>query len=99
MKTLLASFAAFLVVAGCASTQEAAQTLSRNFAGKNIDAFVLQYGAPYQRHQLNSGDLVYMWSSEIRSYGLPTTTTIQGTRFPYGFSGTATNTNASCDVT
>lgn len=94
---------AAFILAGCASTQEAAQTLSSNFAGKNIDAFVLRHGAPFQRHQLNSGDLLYRWSSEVHAYGLPTTTTVQGTATPVGFSGTATTTgggtvNVFCEV-
>jgi hypothetical protein len=92
-----------LSLASCASTQEAANRLSSNFDGKNIDAFVLRHGAPFQRHQMNSGDLLYTWSSEIRAYGLPATTTVQGTRSPYGFSGTATTTgggtvNVFCEV-
>ena len=103
MRQPFALLAVVLALGGCASTQEAANSLRRNFEGKNIDAFVLRYGAPYQRHQLNSGDLMYTWSSEIRSYGLPTTTTIQGSTSPYGFSGTATKTgggmiNVFCEV-
>lgn len=102
MNRILILIIAFGLV-GCASTQEAANRLSSNFAGKNIDAFVLHHGAPFQRHQLNSGDLLYRWSSEIRAYGLPASTTVQGTASPYGFSGTATTTgggtfNVFCEV-
>lgn len=92
LKKTLLFFVASLLCVGCASTQEAANTLTRNFVDKNIDTFVVRYGAPYQRHELNSGDLLYTWSSEIRSYGLPTTTAVQGIRSPSGFSGTATTT-------
>jgi hypothetical protein len=103
MKQRFALLAVVLAFSGCASTQEAANSLRHNFEGKNIDVFVLRYGAPYQRHQLNSGDLMYTWSSEIRSYGLPTTTTIQGSTSPYGYSGTATTfgggmINVFCEV-
>jgi hypothetical protein len=92
-----------LALGGCASTQEAADSLRRNFEGKNIDTLVLRYGAPYQKHQLNSGDLMYTWSSEIRAYGLPTTTTIQGSTSASGFSGTAISSgggaiNVFCQV-
>lgn len=93
MNRILIILTIVLSLAGCASTQEAANSLRSNFAEKNIDAFVLRYGAPFQRHQLNSGDLLYTWSSELRTYSLPATTTVQGTASPYGFSATTTTTD------
>ena len=90
-------------IAGCASTQDAANLLNTRFAGKNIDEFVLRYGAPFQRHDLNSGDVMYTWSSGVTSYQMPATTSVQGTRTAAGYYGTATTTgggtlNTFCDV-
>ena len=85
-------FAVLAAVAGCASTQDAATSLNTRFAGKNIDEFVLRYGAPFQRHDLNSGDAMYTWSSGVTSYQMPTTTSVQGTRTATSFQGTATTT-------
>lgn len=91
------------ILAGCATTQQATDALQKGFVGRDLDAFVLRYGAPLQRHQLNSGGSIYVWSSEVQSYDLPSTTTIQGTTSPYGFSGSAVTTgggvvNVFCEV-
>jgi hypothetical protein len=80
------------LLTACASTQDAAAALGVRYAGKNIDEFVVRYGAPYQRHELNSGDIMYTWSSGVTSYQMPSTTTAQGTRTPTGFVGVATTT-------
>ena len=94
---------ALCMLAGCASTQDAASALATRFVGKNIDEFVLRYGAPFQRHELNSGDLMYTWSSGVTSYQMPGTTSVQGTRTSTGFVGTTTTTgggtiNTFCEV-
>ena len=88
---------------GCTTTQQAADALGQKYLGQNIDAFVVAYGAPYAKHILNSGDAMYTWNSGVHSYGMPTTTTVQGTRTPMGFSGTATTSgggsiNVFCEV-
>lgn len=88
LKRVLAFFL-LAVLVGCTTTQQATNVLQANFLGRNIDTFVIRYGVPIQRHQLNSGDLLYVWNSGVKSYGLPTTTTIQGYASPYGYSGTA----------
>ena len=102
MKSML-SILLLSIFAGCTTTQQAATMLKSNFVGKNMDDFVLRYGAPIQKHQLNSGDLLYVWNSGVKSYGIPATTSIQGSTSPYGFSGTAVTTgggaiNVFCEV-
>jgi len=97
------AIAIFCLLTACASTQDASNALSARFVGKNIDEFVLRYGAPYQRHQLNSGDLVYAWNSGVTSHQMPATTSVQGTRTPTGFVGTTTTTgggtiNTFCEI-
>ena len=87
-KTLSLFFVCLL--AACASTKDAAAVLDSRYVGKNLDEFVIRHGAPFQRHNLNSGDVMYSWSSGVTSYQMPSTTTVQGTRTPTGFSGTAT---------
>ena len=80
------------LITACASTQDAAVALGMHFGGKNIDEFVVRHGAPYKRHELTTGDVMYTWSSGVTSYQVPTTTSVQGTRTSTGFVGTATTT-------
>lgn len=93
------------LAAGCTTTEQAANFLQRQYAGQNLDAFVLKHGAPYKKHQLNSGDVMYAWSSEIRTYAMPTMTTFQGTAAPGGaVTGSAFTTGGGgasvfCEVT
>ena len=75
---LLFATVCVLLVAGCATTQETADRVNRQFVGQNVDAFFLKYGMPYQKHVLNNGDLIYDWSSGVNSFGLPATITFQG---------------------
>jgi hypothetical protein len=78
---------------GCTTTQQAMKRANEEFVGKNMDDFVLRYGVPQTKYQLNNGDSVYVWRSDVRNYNLPETTHISGQVSPSGYySGTATTT-------
>jgi len=92
-----------LLLSGCTTTNQAMLRVNNSFAGKNIDEFVLQHGVPYKKHQLNSGDFIYVWNSGVISYQMPATTNLSGTVSPYGYTGTATTygggaLNVFCEV-
>jgi hypothetical protein len=63
---------------GCTTTQGATDRINREFVGQNVDSFFLSHGMPSQKHVLNSGDIMYGWSSQVHSYAMPATTTFQG---------------------
>lgn len=90
MKRLILTFV--FVISACSTTQQAADKLQSDFIGKNFDEFVVRYGPPYKKHELNSGDLLYLWNSGVKSYAMPQTTTIQGAISRYSYSETATTT-------
>jgi len=71
-----------LLVGGCTTTNQAMLRANNTFVGKNVDEFVLKHGIPYRKHQLNSGDFIYVWNSGIISYAMPATTTVTGTSTP-----------------
>jgi hypothetical protein len=75
---LLALIAAQVLLFGCTTTQGATDRINREFVGQNVDSFFLSHGMPSQKHVLNSGDIMYGWSSQVHSYAMPATTTFQG---------------------
>ncbi len=81
---LLAAVIVLMIMAGCTTTKQAMTRANEKFAGKNIDEFVLTHGPPYAKHSLNSGDYVYIWRSEIRTYGMPSVTNMSGSTYPGG---------------
>ena len=87
---IITSILMILLVYGCTTTNQSMIRANNSFVGKNIDEFVLKHGIPYRKHQLNSGDFIYVWNSGIISYSMPATTSVTGTRTPYGYSATAT---------
>jgi hypothetical protein len=89
MKVTLLVLALTLFTPACSTTREAAESLQSSYIGVNIDEFVLKHGPPHTKHELNSGDLMYVWSSRVKSFTRPATTTVQGTVSPQGYSGTA----------
>lgn len=82
--------AGVLLVAGCTTTQMAQNYLDSNYVGKNMDEFVLKYGPPFGKFQLNNGDVLYSWSSEVKNYAMPATTTVSGTNMNGYVNATAT---------
>ena len=91
-RTLICAAVIALATAGCATTQDAANSMRAGYTGQNMDAFVMRHGAPYQRHHLNNGDTLYVWRSGVDSYTMPATTTVQGTSTNGWFSGNAQTT-------
>jgi hypothetical protein len=61
MRILL--FLALFVVSACVSTQSVVDDLANKYIGKNVDSFFLDHGAPSGRHNLNSGDVVWVWDN------------------------------------
>lgn len=61
--------------AGCVSTQSVADRFAPKWVGKNFDEFVLKYGAPFRKFELNSGDFSYVWNSGTASVAMPATAT------------------------
>lgn len=81
-----------IILCSCTSTKQAIDVLNTTMVGKNIDEFVLQYGTPSNKHQMNNGEYIYTWNSGVLSYAMPSTTTMSGTSNSYGYQGTATIT-------
>ena len=86
---IITSILMILLVYGCTTTNQAMLRANNTFVGKNIDEFVLTHGIPYRKYQLNSGDFIYIWSSGVISYTMPTTTSVTGSSTPYGYNATA----------
>ena len=105
MRKLFSALAVgLLVLGGCTSSQTAVDTLYERWAGRHSDEFFIQYGMPFKQFQLDDGGKLFAWSSGVKSYTMPSTTTYQGTVGPYGtYSGTGTTTGGGtldliCDL-
>jgi hypothetical protein len=77
----LSLLAAAVALGGCVSSQEVADTQFSKYVGTNVDAFFIANGAPVQKHQLNNGDLLWVWDSGVTSVYMPATTNITGTNY------------------
>jgi hypothetical protein len=64
-----------LVCTSCVSTQSVVDRFGQKWIGQNFDEFVLRYGTPYRKFELNSGDIVYVWNSGTSSVAVPATAT------------------------
>lgn len=64
-----------LLGSGCVSTQAVADRFGQKWIGRNFDEFVMSYGAPYRKFELNSGGTAYVWNSGTSSVAMPTTAT------------------------
>lgn len=62
---------------GCVSTQVVVNRMGDRYVGRNVDQFILEHGMPQQKMTLNSGDIVYAWSSSGR-VAIPMTATTTG---------------------
>ena len=76
-KTISGAFVLILVFTctACVSTQSVVDRVAQKWAGQNFDGFVLRYGQPYRKFDLNSGDIAYVWNSGISSISMPATAT------------------------
>lgn len=74
-------FISGLFLSACVSTQSVVNELSSKYVGKNVDSFFIANGAPVQRHQLNSGEILWVWDSGVTSVYIPSQTTITGTNY------------------
>lgn len=64
-----------LLSSSCVSTQAVIDRFGQKWVGRNFDEFVMSYGAPYRRFELNSGGTAYVWNSGISSIAIPATAT------------------------
>ena len=67
-----------LLASGCTTTKSAIDYIGVNYVGNNIDKFIIDHGIPSKQYELNNGNIIYEWVSNIRSYGLSNTTTQNG---------------------
>ena len=51
------------ILAGCVSSSQVADRLNAEFTGKHVDQFFVKHGAPVNKHQLTSGDMLWVWST------------------------------------
>lgn len=88
-----------LVCAACVSTQSVVDRFGQKWVGKDFDEFVLRYGTPYRKFELNSGDIAYAWNSGTSSIAMPAaaTTNIYGNTAYTQVSGGG-NINMSCEM-
>jgi len=61
--------------AACVSTQSVVNRFGQKWVGQNFDDFVLRYGMPYRKFELNNGSIAYVWNSGISSVSMPVTAT------------------------
>lgn len=93
MKKVLIS--AILLLVGCVSTQSVINNFAPKWFGKDFDDFVYQYGAPYSKHEMSNGMVMYRWSSTA-SVAMPATTV--GHINSYGNVYTATAGGGNVDL-
>jgi hypothetical protein len=92
------------ILSGCTTTAQGINRANSRFVGRNMDDFVKEYGMPIREFKLNDGSKVYRWSSEVLTYGLPSSTTFQATQSDSGLiSGTSQtygggSINVFCEV-
>jgi hypothetical protein len=65
----------FVLCTACVSTQSVVDRFAQKWMGQNFDQFVLRYGQPYRKFELNSGDIAYDWNSGTSSMPIPATAT------------------------
>ena len=86
------------VFVGC-TTQATMNSLNSKYSGKNIDQFVINNGAPSQKHRLNNGGYVYTWSAGSTSFSIPTTTSYTGSASAYRYGNEAYGNYSGSSVT
>ena len=64
-----------LLASGCVSTQAVVDRFGQKWIGRNFDEFVMRYGAPYRKYDLNNGGTAYVWNSGTSSIAMPATAT------------------------
>jgi hypothetical protein len=80
---------AFISIFTACTTQATMNSLNGEYKGKHIDKFIINNGVPYKKYRLNSGGYVYKWSSSVKSFSMPTTTTYNGNASAYGYGNSA----------
>ena len=104
MKYTIILLCVSIILSGCSTTQQATTRLTTDYAGKSLDAFVIDHGIPHTKYQLDDGGFIYVWNSGVIVYNMPTTTTMSGTVSPYAtYSGHATTSgggqiNVYCEI-
>ena len=75
LKAGAAILSAAMLCTACVSTQSVVDRFGQKWVGRNFDEFVIQYGAPYRKFELNSGGTAYVWNSGTSSIAMPATAT------------------------
>lgn len=63
--------AAVLALAGCKTTEEAAQAVRARWIGQPVDRFFIENGLPASSYVLDSGGTIYTWRGGETSYVRP----------------------------
>ena len=87
-----------LFLSACVTTQGVADRLALKWAGKNIDEFVIRYGAPYKQYRLNSGDIAHVWNSGTFAMSTTATTKVDGNTALTSISGGGIRTNCEMQL-
>ena len=86
-----------LVIINCVSTMQAVNSAKSKYVGRNIDEFVINNGAPYQKYTMNNGNLLFRWSSGVERYHAPATKYTNGSINGNSYNST-TNTVGGYDL-
>lgn len=76
------------LIGGCSTSQDAANALAANWAGRNTDQFFTRYGAPQQRLALNNGNALYTWAAQHVGVHIPAVADTSGTVVGNSFNAT-----------
>lgn len=82
---IIISLLVVCLLAGCATTQQAYDSLNQRYVGTNTDAFFLAHGVPRGSFRLHNGNTVYVWQSNIAGIAMPSVTTASGNISPNGY--------------
>jgi hypothetical protein len=70
-KSLSAALLAALALAGCKTTEEAAQSARAKWIGESVDRFFVENGPPVSSYALDSGGTIYTWRGGEMDYVRP----------------------------
>lgn len=71
LKPIGAVLAAAVMLAGCKTTEEAAQAVRAKWIGQSIDRFFVENGPPVSSYALEGGGTIYTWRGGETSYVRP----------------------------
>lgn len=96
---LIASVAVLstVLVAGCATTEDANKQVRSQYIGRSADSFFARYGAPNSSYKMNNGGTVYNWRGGETVVTIPAQyKTVETPVYdPWGSSTTRTSTTVT----